>query len=232
VIVLDLEGGCSRVQCKKITSDIWSWSDVVEACRIAVSDTDCQTIAVDTLDRVDLMTESEILRLDPKAKTINSAFGGYGAGFERQLKLLQEVDEILSRSGKTIVYLAHAGKVVDPSPGGERTVYGPNISKRANAYFLQECDEIYFASDKVTPEGVAEKVCYTRHSSWCVAKTRSGAPAEVPLTVEEVLARPSPELIAKARDAIKELEQSRQAPALKWLLGATKHEIKAKLGVQ
>ena len=42
---------------------------------------DFKTLIVDSITQLNILIEKEIVELDPKAKSLNSALGGYGAGF-------------------------------------------------------------------------------------------------------------------------------------------------------
>lgn len=229
VILIDLEGGSTRIQVRRVESDLWNWTNVLDAVMMCVQTADCSTIVIDTIDRADTLAEQDILRRDGKAKALNQALGGYGAGEQARGGLLREMDQILTRSGKTVVYLAHAGKVSDPAPGGERMVYGPNLSKNWVSYLLQECDEIYFASDKTGPEGAPLKICYTQHSSWCIAKSRSGMPPEIPLMWDAIAGVPTKDMLEEVSKYIATLAPELQDKATAWLRSnPTRYEIQRK----
>ena len=83
-------------------------------------DHDFQTVGFDTISAMDRMFVQDIMKSDPKAKSLNSCLGGYGAGFAALAAMHQRVRkfaEILrQRRGMNTVFIAHAeiGNVAPP----------------------------------------------------------------------------------------------------------------------
>lgn len=69
-----------------------------------------KTVVIDTISALDRMFVQSILKRDGKAKSINQAMGGYGAGFSALAALHQQVRnaaEMLRQKGMNVIFLAH-----------------------------------------------------------------------------------------------------------------------------
>jgi hypothetical protein len=84
--------------------------DAIEA--LATQDHDRQTLVIDSITQLATLIESEIVRADPKAKSINQAGGGYGAGYgaasERHRLIREYAGELSEARGMNIVFIGHA----------------------------------------------------------------------------------------------------------------------------
>lgn len=71
-----------------------------------------QTLVIDSVSALDRIFVASILKRDGKAKSINSALGGYGAGFSALATMHQRVRKaaefLRQRRGMNVVFIAHA----------------------------------------------------------------------------------------------------------------------------
>jgi hypothetical protein len=190
-------------------------------------------IAVDTVDRVQSMADKYVLSTEAKDATIATACGGYGKGIEKSVKLVSLLYDTLKSSGKNIILIAHAGRQVDPAPGGERHVWGPNLHQKLGSYLTQDATDVLFACDVVNATGAPIKTVYTQHTSWCMAKSWRSLPHTIPFEWDAIVDIPTPAELEAARKAIAALEPERQEKAQRWLATAGRAEIKSvlKIGV-
>lgn len=72
---------------------------------------DYKTCVIDTVSAADRMFVQSILKLDGKAKSLNQALGGYGAGFSalaaRHQQVRNAAEMLRIRRGMNVVFLAH-----------------------------------------------------------------------------------------------------------------------------
>lgn len=70
-----------------------------------------KTCVIDTISALDRMFVSSILKQDGKAKSINSALGGYGAGYSalaaRHQQIRNAAEMLRTNRGMNVVFLAH-----------------------------------------------------------------------------------------------------------------------------
>lgn len=71
-----------------------------------------RTLVIDSVTALERMFIAEVLKSDPKAKSINSALGGYGAGMshvaESHARIRKAAGYLNSRRGMNVVFIAHA----------------------------------------------------------------------------------------------------------------------------
>lgn len=90
---------------------IRSEEDVWEQLKDLIKDEhDFKTVVIDTISKLDRIFVTSILKADGKAKSINQAMGGYGAGFGALAARHQQVRnaaEMLRQKGMHVIFLAH-----------------------------------------------------------------------------------------------------------------------------
>jgi hypothetical protein len=202
----------------------------MEAVTYACASKPHSTIAIDTLDRVAKIAGNEVAASDPKSGgNINNALGGYGKGLDKVQSMIMSAHQMLKESGKTIVYIAHAGTIKDPCAGGERDVYGPNLSKKLAVELMADCTDVIFTSEKTGESGVLQRVAYTQHTNWCVAKSRARLPPEIPLEWSEIEAAPDAELLKTIGEIIDKLDPTKRSVANAFMQSnPSKYEIQAR----
>lgn len=231
VLMIDVERGSMRMACARITApEKPSWKWFLEAIACAHESKSHDVIVVDTIDRAEKIAEMDVIEGDPKCNgSIANALGGYGKGVAKVRSMLMSAHQLLKDTGKTVIYLAHAGHVKDPCAGGERDVYGPNLHEKTATELMGDCTDVIFTSEKTGESGVLQRVAYTQHTNWCVAKSRARLPAEVPLEWAEIEALPDQELLKKISEIIEKLDPAKRAMASAFMASCpSKYEIQAK----
>jgi len=76
------------------------------------SDHEYETVVIDSVTALERLFVSAVLESDPKAKSINQALGGYGAGLSAVASMHQRVRKaaglLNTRKGMHVVFVAHA----------------------------------------------------------------------------------------------------------------------------
>ena len=84
--------------------------DAIEA--LATQKHDHKTLVIDSITQLATMVEAEIVAADPKAKSINQAGGGYGAGYsaaaEKHRQIRDWAGSLAYEKGLNIVFIGHA----------------------------------------------------------------------------------------------------------------------------
>ena len=90
-----------------------STQDVLDAIEaLATQKHDHKTLVIDSITQLGTMVEAEIVQADPKAKSINQAGGGYGAGYsaaaEQHRQIRDWAGSLAYEKGLNIVFIGHA----------------------------------------------------------------------------------------------------------------------------
>lgn len=133
-------------------------------------------------------------------------FKGYVQALEVWAELLRELDYLQTATGMNVIILAHAtAKKVENLAGLDYTAYEPDLYGGKNssaAELLREwADAVMFASFDDGPRREAgqkdaagakgktgkgfttgERLLFTVHQGWCMAKNRVGLPEQIPLS--------------------------------------------------
>jgi GTPase SAR1 family protein len=161
--------------------------DAIEA--LATQDHDFKTVVLDSITQLATMIESEIVAADPKAKSINQAGGGYGAGYntasERHRKLRDWIGSLAYERGMNVVFIGHADtETMDLPDMDAYTRYTVRLHKKVVPHYTDNVDAVCMvrlkadligAGDdrkKVISTGLREIVCHPQAAS--VTKNRFG----------------------------------------------------------
>ena len=90
-----------------------STQDVLDAIEaLATQKHDHKTLVIDSITQLGTLIEAEIVANDPKAKSINQAGGGYGAGYsaaaEKHRQIRDWAGSLAYEKGLNIVFIGHA----------------------------------------------------------------------------------------------------------------------------
>lgn len=99
-----------------------------------------KTLVIDSITSLDKKFESDIVRKDPRAKSINQAMGGYGAGYsavaELHSKVKDRCDQLREKKGMTIVFLGHVETETMDLPDEPNYIrYSMRIHKKSIGYY-------------------------------------------------------------------------------------------------
>jgi hypothetical protein len=149
-----------------------------------------KTLVIDSITQLSNMIESEIVAADPKAKSINQANGGYGAGYATLAAKHGEIrklcGDINERRGMHVVFIAHAvTERVNPPDVSEYLRYSIRIHKDSIQHYSDNVDLVGFLKLKTyVTEGKAsttdERVltCYPTPAH--IGKNRFGIKQDLP----------------------------------------------------
>jgi hypothetical protein len=84
--------------------------DAIEA--LATEKHEFKTLVIDSITQLATLIESEIVASDPKAKSINQAGGGYGAGYstaaEKHRQIREWAGSLAYERGMNVIFIGHA----------------------------------------------------------------------------------------------------------------------------
>lgn len=130
---------------------IFRWPDPLEEWdgvramvrRLTDEDHAFKTLVIDKLEDVEPVCWKEILKLDPKGKTImGEAFGGYQKAYDAAVDLgwrvlASELERLQSKRGMHVVLISHACRREFKDPMVENyDRWEPNVEKRAARFFV------------------------------------------------------------------------------------------------
>jgi hypothetical protein len=150
-----------------------------------------KSLIVDSITALDKLFESHVVRSDPKAKSITSAAGGYGAGYsavaELHSKVKDKCDRLRNEKGMTIVFLGHVEiEKMDMPDQPDYSRYGMRIHKKSIGYytdfvslvgFLRERSIVNAETGKAKSFGDRVLICHKVVSS--ISKNRFGITEEI-----------------------------------------------------
>ena len=176
---------------------IESWNQLSEQLKALLNENhDFKTVIIDSIDMLQQVAETEILKQAP-GKTMATAFGGYGKAYEKMygmfLQLRDDLLKPLRAKGLNIVLLCHADKSKheDPMTATSWDNYKPSLHKKVAPIFQDWVSAILFANyktyrtendeGKVYAEGLGERVIYSEERPSHIAKNRFKLPYELKL---------------------------------------------------
>jgi hypothetical protein len=170
--------------------------DQIEA--LATQDHDFKTLVLDSITQLATIIEHEIVAADPKAKSINQAGGGYGAGYNTAAEKHRQVREwagaLAYERGMNVVFIGHADTetldLPDMDPFARYTV---RMHKRSLPHYTDNVDLVALIRLKTYVRGDGEKkraistgdreiICFPQASS--VTKNRFNITQALPFTFE------------------------------------------------
>ena len=134
--------------------DIW---DQIKA--LIRDDHDYKTAVFDTISAMDRIFAQSIIDSDGKAKALNSAFGGYGAGFNALASMHQRVRKgaelLREKRGMNVVFIAHAEvDRVSPPDGDDYTRYSLRMThNKSLPPYVDDVDMVGFLQQKIFVKG-------------------------------------------------------------------------------
>lgn len=107
-----------------------------------------KTIVLDSITQLSTLIEAEIVASDPKAKSINQAMGGYGAGYAAMSRVHGKIREIagaLKAKGMNVIFLAHAmSEKCNPPDQPEYLRYSIRMHKDSVSHYSDNVDLVGF----------------------------------------------------------------------------------------
>jgi phage nucleotide-binding protein len=168
--------------------------DAIEA--LASQPHDYKTLVLDSITQLATLIESEIVAADPKAKSINQAGGGYGAGYNTAAELHRKVREwagaLAYDKGMNVVFIGHADtETLDLPDSDPYARYTIRMHKKSIPHYTDNVDLVGFIRLKTYLTGTGDKkravstdereiICHPQAAS--VTKNRFNIAKPVPFT--------------------------------------------------
>lgn len=155
-----------------------------------------KTLVIDTVTQLNVMAETEIVKMDGKAKSVNTALGGYGAGHAAVAGIHRDLRDacgyLSEKKGMHIVFLAHADIDIISLPDQDQFMqYTLRLNKRSLSSYVDNVDCVGYIKLKIFTTGDGEKqkikattdqsriiTCYPTPSH--VSKNRFGITQDIP----------------------------------------------------
>jgi len=223
-IFIRAEDGIGRIDSSIETPDVFpvvrKWADI-EAQLLAILDEphDYKTLALDSVSKLDEVFTRDILTIDGRAKTLATALGGYGAGYQALAamhgRVRKAVGAINERRGMAIVFISHADLETMRLPDSDDYQrYSLRMQSKSIPHYVDDVDLVGFVRivsalrgdegerKRIISSGERELVCHASPAS--IAKNGLGItePLYIPRGGNPLLAyyaeKPKPRMRAKA----------------------------------
>jgi hypothetical protein len=172
--------------------------DVFDAIgALATEEHDYKTLVIDSITQLNVLIEHEVLASDARAKSLNSAHGGYGAGFsmaaEKHRQVREWCEQLSAHKGMNVIYLAHADvEQVDLPDQDTYTRYTIRMNRRSVAHYSDNVDLVGYIKLKTYVKGDEKKkaisdgsrviTCYPTPSH--ISKNRYNIVEDIPFTLD------------------------------------------------
>ena len=153
-----------------------------------------QTLVLDSITQLDVMIQAEIVAADGKAKSINAAGGGYGAGWNMVSNAHREIRELCGLLAEeremNIIFLAHAQTETVDNPETDSYMRATmRLNSKSVGHYSDNVDLVGFLKLRTYVTGAEEKkravgdgtrvlACYPTPSH--ISKNRFGITADLP----------------------------------------------------
>lgn len=134
-------------------------ADVLEALdALLVEVHDYKTIILDSVTQLDTNIQAEIVSADPKAKSINTAMGGFGAGYtaasERHRQIREACQRLVDKKGMIVIFIAHADtETLDLPDQDPYSRYTIRIHKKSVSHYSDNVDAVAYLKLKTIVTG-------------------------------------------------------------------------------
>lgn len=131
---------------------------------LATQEHDFKTLVIDSITQLNTLIEKEILESDPKAKSLNQAMGGYGAGYSAASEVHRKFREwcgmLSDDKNMNIVFIAHTDTETIEMPDQDPyTRYTIRMHKKSVQHYSDNVDVIAYLKLKTfTKKGSGEKM--------------------------------------------------------------------------
>lgn len=196
-IFISIEDGLDSVTVDKFPTPE-SWQDVFDAIdTLRVSPHDYKTLVIDTVDRLEQLAHTHILKRDKKTSVEDYGWGkGYVMVYEEFKRLMSPLDALRKEREIDIVLLGHSTVKTFQNPMGDNYDRAELKLDRRVATFIKEwSDFILYGNYDVAVEVKAgqsrgkgfggDRVIYTSHSPAYDAKNRYGLAAQIGMEPSE-----------------------------------------------
>jgi len=152
-----------------------------------------ETLILDSVTGLEALFIADVLASDTKARGLNQALGGYGAGraavVAQHARVRKAAEALRKRRGMNVVFVAHADIVrVDPPDSDGFSLYSLRLDNKSMAPYVDSVDVVGFVkqhvvlmgeegSKKAVTSGDRTLTCYMTPAS--VAKNRLGITEDI-----------------------------------------------------
>ncbi len=178
---------------------------------------DYKTLVIDSVTALERLFLADVLAQDPKAKSINQALGGYGAGTAAIAAMHQRVRKgaglANEKRGMNVVFVAHADVETMKLPDADDYMrYSLRLPSKSLPPYVDDVDVVGFVRLEMFTKGdegerkravsTGDRELIVHASAACVSKNRYGITEPLPFKVgENPLASVIPALGGKATAA-------------------------------
>jgi len=176
-----------------------STQDVLDAIEtLGTEKHEFKTLVIDSITQLATLIESEIVATDPKAKSINQAGGGYGAGYgaasERHRVVREYAGGLANEAGMNVVFIGHADtETLDLPDMDSYSRYCVRMHKKSIPHYTDNVDLVGLIRLKTFTRGDGDKkraistgereiLCFPQASS--VTKNRFNITEPLPFTFD------------------------------------------------
>lgn len=197
-LFLDLEGGTSQLDVKRVEWVKKDWKELLDTLGEIVFTDVCKTVVIDTADAAEAMCVEYILDTFKKSSIEDFGYGkGYQIMAETFMQLLKALDTCIAQ-GINVVVIAHSflRKQELPDESGAFDRYEMKLSKKVAPLLKEWADMLLFFNYKttvLTDEKTKSKkatggkrMMYTTHKAVLDAKNRFGLPDEMPMDFDGI----------------------------------------------
>jgi len=143
-----------------VSLNTWEIMDQVRA--LQTDKHSFQTLVIDSITQYNTIAEQEVIAMDGKAKGINQALGGYGAGHNAvsgfHFRLRDECRKLQEMRGMHIVFIAHADSETVNSPDQEPYMrYTIRMNNKSISHYSDNVDIVAFIKLKMFTTGEGDK---------------------------------------------------------------------------
>lgn len=179
------------------------WQDIMDAVTALLGDGhEYKTLAIDTLDWIEPLIWSQLVRKANKPEITNIEDFGYGKGYTKALDTWRELLSLLERVRKEkrmhVILLAHSQVKTWKNPEGDDfDRYTLKIHDKAAGLCKEWCDAVLFTNHetyadkdsrtkRVKGVSTGARLLYTQRTAAYDAKNRYDLPDTLPLNWEEL----------------------------------------------
>jgi hypothetical protein len=176
-----------------------STQDVLDAIEVLATEKhEFKTLVIDSITQLATLIEAEIVAADPKAKSINQAGGGYGAGYgaasEKHRQIREWAGSLAYETGMNVVFIGHADtETLDLPDMDPYARYCVRMHKKSIPHFTDNVDAVCLIRLKTFTRGDGDKkraistgereiLCFPQASS--VTKNRFNITEPLPFTFD------------------------------------------------
>lgn len=119
---------------------------------------DYKTLIIDSVTGLEQMFIQEVLKSDPRAKSINQALGGYGAGMNAvsamHARVRAATESLRTKRGMTIIFIGHADITrIDPPDNEGFNQYTIRLANKSMAPYVDNVDLVGFLHQETILRG-------------------------------------------------------------------------------